>query len=347
MDVEEFRVDRDEKVKELVKREKVALKTLDDYREAHGKLELFFGELQEAIGDCKLHFNPAPKIYKPPQRTIVESPCSVVMCANDWHYGAVQDPSEIEGFGEYSPDICKSRAISYQKKIIDWVKLHRANYRIDECVVMCLGDLVSGAIHEELKVTNAFPLPVQASGAGVLLAEMVAGLTPYFKSVRVEFVVADNHARLTKKPQSKEEGQNSMNYVVGFIAREVLKKLPNVKFNLHTQHEVVVEVSGRRYLLMHGHGITGWNSLPWYGLDRRVAREALKRFNAVDLKKFHKVILGHWHTPIAQQYYWISGSLSGTDAYDHKSGRQSDPSQAAWFVHPRYGEFDRTDFIFQ
>jgi DNA repair exonuclease SbcCD nuclease subunit len=59
---------------------------------------------------------------------------------------------------------------------------------------------------------------------------------------------------------------------------------------------------------------------------------------------FHKYIFGHYHTPFNHPLYSCCGSVSGTDAYDHKSGRYSDPSQSAWMVHPKHGEFDRTDF---
>ena len=72
--------------------------------------------------------------------------------------------------------------------------------------------------------------------------------------------------------------------------------------------------------------------------------EALKRLNAPDVTKFHKVLLGHWHSPLAHPWYWIGGSVSGTDALDHKQGRHSPPSQAAWMVHIHHGEFNRTDF---
>ena len=52
--------------------------------------------------------------------------------------------------------------------------------------------------------------------------------------------------------------------------------------------------------------------------------------------------MGHWHAPLEHPHYWIGGSVSGTDAYDHKNGRHADPQQVSWFVHPKWGEFDRT-----
>ena len=211
-------------------------------------------------------------------------------------------------------------------------------------MILDLGDSIGGDIHDELRVTNEFPAPVQSCRAGLLLSQQIAMLAPHFSKVRVEFVTEDNHARLTKKPQAKEAGQNTYNYVVGFIAQQAASLIPNVEFNLYPQYETVVDVRGRRYLISHGHAVRGWAGFPWYGVERKVGREALKRMNAPDIRKFNRVVGGHWHTPLATPWYWFSGSVSGTDAYDHKEGRHSPPSQAAWIVHPKYGEFDRTDF---
>jgi hypothetical protein len=84
----------------------------------------------------------------------------------------------------------------------------------------------------------------------------------------------------------------------------------------------------------------GWAGFPYYGIERKAAREALKRMNGPDLTKFDRIIMGHWHAPLLHPHYWIGGSVSGTDAYDHKSGRQAEPQQTSWLVHPKWSEFD-------
>lgn len=337
----ELRFMVDEEVNNLKKIIKEKDATLQSYRTEHGVLESFFRDLKEHIEILK----PVPVLYRPKTKKIlVTSPCSVVVQICDAHMGAVQRPSEIEGFGEFDPEICRTRQINFIKKVIDWVDVHRTAYTIDECVVLVLGDLISGDIHDELKITNAFPTPVQVIKASTVLSEQILMLSQHFPKIRVEFLVEDNHSRLTKKPQCKEAGLNSLNYLVGFIAKERVSKLTNVTFNIYPQYEVSVKVQNQRYLLIHGHGIFGFAGFPWYGVERKAAKEALKRMNAPDVNKFDKIIMGHWHTPVTTPVFWIGGSVSGTDAYDHKNGRHSKPSQAAWLTHPRHAEFDRTDF---
>jgi hypothetical protein len=318
------------------------------YRKERGSLLALFEELREAVRPI----DPLPAEYtKPRQRSRVKSACAVVMRTSDGHHGAVQEPSEIEGMGAFSPEIGRARQLGFARAVVEWVELHRNAYTIPTLHHIVTGDLISGDIHEELRVTNAWPAPVQAIRAGELLAEQVAVVAPHFERIIVEFVVEDNHARLTRRPQAKEAGLNSYNYIVGAHAKALLATHKNVTFNLYPMYETVVSVLSRRYLICHGHGIMGWAGVPWYGIERKVGREAQARLRVIMEEQsrastlgFHRYLFGHLHTPICTPLYMGCGSVSGTDAYDHKQGRYAVPSQSSFLVHPRHGEFDCTDW---
>lgn len=318
---------------------------LKNYRLEHGKLEIFF----KAISEQLQPITPIQPLYVKTGKK--GSPVEAVMQVSDAHMGSVQLMEEIEGFNNFSPEICRNRQIDYVKRFIRWIELHRNVYVIPEASILVTGDLISGDIHEELQVTNAFPVPVQCVKAGEVLSEQVALIAPYFKKVKVHFIVADNHSRLTKKPQSKEEGYNSFNYIVGKLAEIYLAKHPNVQFNIYPMFEKVVQVSERQYLIAHGHNIRGWMGIPWYSVERHVGKEAMNRMEIIMNEQsrmkdigFHKYIFGHYHTPFDHPHYSCCGSVSGTDAYDHKSGRHAEPSQSSWLVHPKHGEFNRINF---
>ena len=107
----------------------------------------------------------------------------------------------------------------------------------------------------------------------------------------------------------------------------------------------------RSYLITHGHGMKAWMGIPFYSAERKVGRESQARMKLVMDQKlkmhdigFHKIVLGHFHTPINAPMYSFCGSVQGTDAYDHEAGRYAPPSQAAWLVHPRWAEISREDF---
>jgi len=319
---------------------------LDGYKKEHGKLEDFFAKVTAQI----LPVLPLPSVYEKGSGK-VGSPCAAVMRISDGHMGAVQLPNEIEGFGEYNPELCRSRQVDYAQRFCKWVDVNREAYQIDEVAVIVTGDLISGDIHEELRVTNAFPTPVQCVRAAEVLTEQIRLVASDFDKVVVHFLVEDNHARLTKIPQAKEAGYNSLNYVVGKLAEVYVSNLTNVEFNIYPQFEKVVSVLNRNYLIAHGHGVRGWMGVPWYGIERHLGKESKNRLNIImnDITKakevgFHKYVFGHFHTYFETDFYSCCPSVSGTDAYDHQNGRHGNPGQSAWLVHPKYAEFNWINF---
>jgi hypothetical protein len=310
-----------------------------EYKKEHGQLDQLMAEVLAAIPSIK----PQTLAYKPPKTKRVDRDVSVVLHVTDAHHGAIQARDEIEGFGVFSPELSRRRQFGFVRDVMDWVELHRTVYSIPEARFLVTGDLISGDI-QDLRVTNAFPAPRQAVEAGEILAHQAAIIAPHFERVIVDIITLDNHGRMTRKPQSKEGGINNWMYVVGHIAKILLSAHKNVTVNIWAQPEKVVIVNGRNYLLCHGHEVSGWMGFPYYGIERKAAREAIKRMNGPDFTRFHRIIMGHWHAPLTHPHFWIGGSVSGTDAYDHQAGRQADPQQVSWMVHPQWGEFDRTEW---
>jgi len=334
----EIRSKHSEDTLELKRKIAIKDKEIAEYRASHGSIMALFDAIKDSIP-----VYPSEKIkYISPKISKEKPPCGVCLLICDSHYGAMQLASEVEGFGVFSPEICEQRSMRFIDEVVRWTELNRQSYHIDRAHVLVAGDLISGDIHEELRVTNAFPVTQQVVGTSRLLANQISALSPNFKEVVVHFIVEDNHARLTKKPQAKEAGINSFNYLVGKMTEIMICQHKNIRFNLYPQYEAVVDVEGRKYLLMHGHNIQGWMGIPYYSIERKSAKEAIKRMNTPD-RRFHKIIMGHYHHPISHPNYWIGGSVSGTDAYDHKNGRYSSPSQASWLV-GKHGEFSRIDW---
>lgn len=313
-------------------------KTLKKYRREHGNLESLVHQVVDLVPTEPV----IDRIYIPEEKSL-GSKADVCFHLTDLHYGAVQPGDEVEGFGEYSPEIAEERLFEFGKNILDWVKVKRSGYDVRAAHVLLTGDYISGDIHEELRVTNAFPAPVQAVNVSVMLTRFIKMLLPFFESVNTHVITDDNHGRLSRKIQSKESGLNNWSYVVGCWLKKALEQ--NMSVNVIARPWESVNCNGRRYLLTHGHRVMGWAGFPYYGIERMVSREALKRMNAPEVRKFHKVVMGHWHAPLAHPWYWIGGSLSGTDAYDHAQGRHCEPKQVTWMIHSKHGEFDRTEWV--
>ena len=346
---DQIRNAHDEEKRELHRQLEEKDRVLDEYRKEHGKLEVFFSQVMAHVSPIAPLNSIYQKTYKSKKK--VSSPITPVGHGTDSHMGAVQKADEIEHFNEYSPEICKIRNIGFITSMLDWIMLHRNVYTIKNCHMVYTGDLVSGDIHDELRVTNAFPVTQQVVEAAKIHTEQIALLAPHFETVIIDFLTEDNHSRLTKKPQAKEAGINSYGYLIAEFMKAYLSKHTNVIFNIHAMHEKVISISTMNYLITHAHSVKSWMSTPWYGIERRIAREATARQAIImkDIKRakevgFDKFIHGHFHTPFNSQLFCCGGSVSGTDAYDHGSGRHAAPSQSAWMIHPKHGEFNRTDF---
>ncbi len=329
-----------------VKYLRTRVKELESVVEKYSKEE---GRVKEIMDEIKSHMvvvRPYDLEYaasNSPEESVVEA----VLQLSDWHYGATQVSDEIEGFGEFSPAIAKERVLAkLTPQFIEWTNIQRKGYVIDNLRILVEGDLISGDIHDELKITNAVPSPVQAVEVSYLFADMVRMLAPHFANIVIEFVTADNHSRLTTKPQCKEEGLNSYGYIIAHLSKELLGGHKNVAMNIYNTYQTVVGVNEQRYLIGHGHNIRGWAGIPYYGIERKVGREARKRLRAPESLRnkvrFDKLVIGHFHSPINTDDWMIGGSLSGTDAYDHKAGRYSRPVQPCWLVHPKHGDFNWT-----
>lgn len=338
--VDELRkeVDPDPEVRHLRAQVSKLTTVIDQMKEEDGKLDILLGDVLREVQTIKPQAGP----FIPGKGDV--GPVSLCEHFTDVHYGAVQAASEIENFGEYNPDIARERIHRFGTKILEWTVTLRQSYKIDELVVLFTGDLVSGDI-QRLEVTNAFPTPVQAVNVAYILAEVLAMQAAHFPRVRVEFICVDNHGRLTQRPQSREAGLNNWNYIIGHIMKEVLKAHSNIAFNIYPMAEKSIDVKGHRFLLMHGNGIKGWAGIPYYGIERRTAKEAVKRMNLPEEYKFSKIVMGHFHAPLNHPYFLVGGSVSGTEAYDHSEGRHSPPIQTAWLVHPKYGEQDWSRFF--
>ena len=282
-----------------------------------------------------------PKVFGPPTGQPSTSPISMFLKLSDWHIGEYIRAEETEGFGGYDWEKAQQRAHMITDKVIESARINRQSFTIEELVISAEGDFVSGDIHDELKITNEFPLPVQAAKAGALLREVIYKLSGHFKKVRVLEIGADNHGRLNKKPQAKQKSLNNANFMVYAVTNASLENIKNVEIVQPEGIKAVIRVAGFDFLVEHGDETKAWMGIPFYGLERTRAREAVKRMNTE--KTFHYQSIGHWHVAgIISGNILVNGSLSGTSEYDHAQGRHGAPTQVSFLVHPKYGIFNWT-----
>jgi hypothetical protein len=306
----------------------------------------FLKEMIKELGDALQASEPLPPIdFKYPGKK-AESEIVAVLKLSDWHIGANIRPEETEGFGQFNWEIAQERVQYLAVKFLEWIETHRRSFRIHKLVILGEADWVSGDIHEELRTTNEFPLPIQSIRAGQLLAQLVSTLAPHFPEILFSQVGADNHGRLQPKPQFKQKSLNSMSFIVYAVANEILRKHKHIEIKFSEGIKQVVDINGKKFLTEHGDIIKAWAGIPFYGMERYRGKEAVKRLQT-DLG-FDYLSIGHFHVPgIISGNILTNGSLTGTDEFDHGCGRYSPPTQVSFLVHPRYGIFNFTSWQFK
>lgn len=334
-------------------------KSLQEFKSAHNPdqevsfLRARVAELEElrekeriATGEAREQFYaltqavhravPKPMEYK--SRETSKAPITHVLHLTDLHYGEVTKKDEVDGFNEFNPEIAERRLHQLGEAVLRHTNVMRKGFNVPYLHILGTADFVSGDIHQELQVTNAFPCPVQAVGCGYALGSLVAMLAPHFEKINVDMITLDNHGRITHKYQHSEGGLNNWSYVVAQCLKTHVRDLPNVNVNVHAKATALVPIGAEKYLIFHGHQMKGWAGKPYYGFDRRVAMEAVKRMGITE-QAFTKLIFGHFHTATNEKDWQLGGSLSGTNAFDHANGRHCKAHQTAWYVHPQHGEF--------
>jgi hypothetical protein len=307
---------------------------------ALGRQKEYVEQVCGAIADQ----DPYPKYAYPKSQSKTSSLIVPALDLSDWHIGEVIRPDEVEGFNRYNWAIAQEGLFGIIEDFLKWVEVKRKWYRIEQCAIFCKGDYVSGDIHDELKVTNEFPLPVQTANAGSLMGEAFKIVSSHFGNVMAIECGADNHGRLQKKPQAKQKASNSMSYLVHHIANAAAAKCNNFHPVMTEGMKICHAVNGKKFLVEHGDTIKSHMGFPWYSLARSIGREALRRMNTS--KGFDFYSIAHFHTPnLIEGKTIVNGSLSGTTEFDHSCGRHAKPCQVAFLIHPQHGIFDFTPFV--
>lgn len=324
-------------LKEEVQRLK---KQLEKRNVSVGSDELFVERLEESIASVAPSLRFKNEKWRGDNSFKKNHEATEVLHISDWHIGEVDN---IGGFNRFNYNIACERVKTLTNKVLSWTKMHRSMYKVDELVVIATGDMISGEIHDELRRTNEFPAPEQCVKAAMLISKMINELSSSFNKVRVEYIVADNHSRTTKKIEFAP-GTNSYNYIVGTMAKIILRDNQTVEFNLYPEIQHVVKVEGLQYLITHGNSIRGgFAGIPYYGMSRKLGAEALIRMNMDEDCHFNRIVMGHYHTPFLNNGVEMTGCLSSTTAFDHAAGRHSPACQTAWLVSKKF-EMDYSIF---
>jgi hypothetical protein len=262
---------------------------------------------------------------------------------SDWHAGEKVEKSQVGGVNFFNRAVMRQRV----KRLVDVtldLTLHHMVQPNYPGIVICLGgDMITGAIHEELAATNDGTVQQALLDVQERLIAAIKAMADKFGKVFLP-CVCGNHGRDTLKPRFKNTAYQSYEWNLYCQLELFFRDDPRVKFFIPNETDAYFVVLGHRFLLTHGDnlGVKGGDGI--IGALGPIARGAIKvgRSEAQIGRDFDTLIIGHYHTYIPRGDavpVLANGCLIGYNEYARLKLRvpYSRPSQALAFIHKDHG----------
>ena len=167
----------------------------------------------------------------------------LLIILSDFHIGASFDNQ----FGFYNSDVAKDRLQKLYHKVVEIANTHECQF----CYVSLQGDLISGAIHKSIQVTNRENVIDQVKIASDLITNFCYALCSHFECVNLHSV-SGNHSRIDRKEDSIHDER-----LDDLIAWTVALRLGHVKnfayrTNLYDTGISQIFIRGNEYVGVHG-----------------------------------------------------------------------------------------------
>jgi hypothetical protein len=254
---------------------------------------------------------------------------------SDCHFDEVVDPEEVEGSNKYNRAIARMRLERVQEHVIDVARHYFSGIKYDGFQIMFGGDMLSGAIHEELLETNEDTVYGSLDYWSEQLTGFVTGIAKEFGHVNCVGVVG-NHGRRTRKPRAKFRVRDNLDWLLYRVVAKATAKVAT--WNIPLSADAVVSIYGTQIRLTHGDqfrggaGISGLMAPLMIGKHRKAIRSMSIG------TPFDWLAMGHWHEYVHGKGLIVNGSLKGYDEYAYVSNFPPErPTQAFFIVTPENG----------
>ena len=299
----------------------------------NGIFESLVGEMQHLITPLE----PLPKVLQPKKKT-AQTEEHLVVHLSDEHADEVVESYKVGGIEEYNFPIALCRAEKYVDDIISFTKQNLSNYHFPVLNILSYGDHTNGEIHDGESRSYYRNMFKNALAISQMQALMIRDLAPHFAKVNV-VCVPGNHGRRTRK-KDHDGAKNNWDYLISESAHLFCKDLKNVEFVIPDTFCIIIDINGHNFCVSHGDDIKSWNSIPWYGMERKTRRlTSLHNTRGRSIKYF---VFGHFHSCSSIQDLdgetIINGAWVASDPYVYNafSGFR-EPTQLIHGVHKKHG----------
>lgn len=220
----------------------------------------------------------------------------LIVSLTDIHTGIEID----NAFNKFNENILRKRFNTYLQKILEVRERHNS----ENCYVI-IGEVVSGIIHNNLRIENNLDLMQSFKLVATLISDFLTELSKYFNDVHV-YINEGNHSRISPNKEDNIQGEN-VDVLVPFYLKARLQLIDNIFIHENEVMEEIAMFKVRGNIVMSAHG------------DNDKVSSVVQKFTMLFDVKPDLVYLGHRHTNAMETVYDTkviqSGCLSGTDNY--------------------------------
>jgi hypothetical protein len=264
-----------------------------------------------------------------------------VLNLSDLHFDEVVHREQVGGMNEYNHEIATRRIKNVAKYAISILKYHMASPKYDGIVLNCLGDMLSGNIHEELAETNEQRINKSILDLTDILCEVVGTLADEFKKVFVPCVTG-NHGRMHKKPRAKFRVQDNFEWLIYQYMSRYFKNDDRVSFLIPESSDAYFSIYNYKTISTHGDqfkggdGVTGCLSAIMRGYAKKQSKQQAMG------QPFDFMNVGHFHQLVWYKGIFINSTTKGMDEYSYQNNFTFEaPQQGLYLVHPDWGMVGR------
>lgn len=221
---------------------------------------------------------------------------SLLIHLTDIHTGI-----EIDNFyNRFDEDVLVDRFNKYFNKIKEVQQQHKS-----ENAYIVIGEIVSGIIHNNLRLQNNLDLIEQFKLAAELVSSLLVNLSCMFTNIYV-YTTPANHSRISPKKEDALDGEN-LDILLPFYLKAKMQYFENVHIEDNTLDPEIAIFHIYNTLVMAAHG------------HKDSPANVVQNFTMMFKLQPDIVLLGHRHTngltTVFDTKVIQSGCVSGADAY--------------------------------
>lgn len=212
----------------------------------------------------------------------------------------------------FNQDILKERIEKFTSEILKIRDLHKS----ENCYLV-IGEILSGIIHNNLRLQNNMDLMEQFKYVSELISAMLIRIANHFNNIYV-YVTPGNHSRISPKKEDALDGKN-MDVLLPFYLKARLQNIKNIDIceNNIDSEIAMFNIRGNNIFASHGH--------------KDAPASVVQNFTMMFGIKPDIVLLGHRHlnglTTVYNAKVIESGCCSGTDQYAMSIRKTNRPEQ--------------------